>query len=147
MLLQEKIEEDIKTSMRSGDKERTNILRLLISSIKNEKIKKGEELTDEETMKVLQREAKQRKESMASYAAADRPELVSIEENELKLIATYLPVELSDSEIIKIVDETFTEMSDPSKDDMGKIIGVVMKKLGAQADGSRVSRIVREKLI
>jgi uncharacterized protein len=147
MLLQEKIEEDIKTSMRSGDKERTNILRLLISSIKNEKIKKGEELTDEETMKVLQREAKQRKESMASYAAADRPELVNIEENELKLIATYLPVELSDSEIIKIVDETFTEMSDPSKDDMGKIIGVVMKKLGAQADGSRVSRIVREKLI
>jgi uncharacterized protein YqeY len=146
MLLQEKIEEDIKISMRSGDKERTNILRLLISSIKNEKIKKGEDLTDEETMKVLQREAKQRKESMASYAAADRPELVSIEENELKLIATYLPVELSDSEIIKIVDETLNEMSDPSIDDMGRIIGLVMKKLGAQADGSKVSRIVREKL-
>jgi uncharacterized protein YqeY len=147
MLLQEKIEEDIKTSMRSGDKERTNILRLLISSIKNEKIKKREDLTDEETMKVLQREAKQRKDSMASYAAADRPELVSIEENELKLIATYLPVELSDSEIIKIVDETLNEMSDPSIDDMGRIIGLVIKKLGAQADGSKVSRIVREKLI
>jgi len=138
--------EDMKTSMRAGDAERTGVLRLLRGSMKNEEIKVGHELDEAEAMKVLQREAKQRRDSIEAYQTAGRDDLRAIEEAELAIIATYLPEAMSEAELDGVIDAVVRELgaADPSK--MGQVIGAVMKQVGARADGGAVSARVRARL-
>ena len=142
----EQLTEDMKASMRAGGTERTGVLRLLRSAIKNEEIKAGHSLTEEEALKVLAREAKQRRDSIEAYGKAGRDDLVATEEMELGVIAEYLPEAMSDDELVEVIDAVIAEVGATSPAQMGAVIGGVMKQVGARAEGGTVSRLVREKL-
>jgi uncharacterized protein YqeY len=142
----EQIDLDVSTSMRAGTSVRTGTLRLLKSSFKNEQIKVGHELSGDEALKVLQREAKQRRDSIDAYENADRKDLANIEQSELDIIATYLPQPLSSIELSNIVSEVISELGNPGIAEMGRVIGAVMTRVGVRADGGSVAKAVREHL-
>lgn len=146
MGLAEQLTEDMKTSMKAGTADRTGVLRLIRGSVKNEEIKLGHPLTEDEILKVLSKEAKQRQDSISAYSAAGRDDLVKQEEMELGVIKEYLPEALGEAELEKLVDEAIKETGAADMKQMGAVIGAVMKKAGASADGGAVSKIVREKL-
>jgi uncharacterized protein YqeY len=146
MTITDRITEDMKSSMREATAGRTGTLRLLRSALKNEEIKLGHVLNDDEALKVLQREGKQRRDAMTQYNDAGRPELVAQEESELAIIAEYLPTAMSEAEVAAVVDEVIAETGASSMAQMGMVIGGVMKRVGARAEGGLVSRLVKEKL-
>ncbi len=146
MGLFQKLQEEMKSSLKSGDKERLSVIRMLISEIKKAQIDAKRELTDEEIIKILQKYAKQRKESIKQYREAGREDLAQKEEAELKVVSEFLPEALSEEEIEKIVEETIREVGASSIKDMGKVMKSVMEKVKGRADGSIVSKIVKEKL-
>jgi uncharacterized protein len=144
MTLQDQLLDDMKASMKAGDAGLTATLRLLRSSIKNEEIRLGRELSAAELLKQLQKEAKQRRDSASQYREADRPELAEREEYELMVIGRYLPQPLSLDELIVIVDGVIGRLGHSAQ--MGQIIAAVLAETGARADGSTVARIVRERM-
>jgi uncharacterized protein YqeY len=146
MTITDRITEDMKSSMREATAGRTGTLRLLRSALKNEEIKLGHVLNDDEALKVLQREGKQRRDAMTQYNDAGRPELVAQEESELAIIAEYLPTAMSEAEVAAVVDDVIAETGASSMAQMGMVIGGVMKRVGARAEGGLVSRLVKEKL-
>ncbi|WP_457625403.1 GatB/YqeY domain-containing protein [Persephonella sp.] len=144
--LLKKLQEEMKTAMKSGDKDRLSVIRMLISEIKKVQIDKKKELSDDEIIQVLQRYAKQRKESIKQYREAGREDLALKEELELKVVQEFLPQPLSEEEIEKIVDETISQLKASSIKDMGRVMKAVMEKVKGRADGSLVSSIVKKKL-
>ena len=146
MTIEDQLAADLATSMKAGDADKTGVLRLIRSSMKNEQIKLGHELSDEEALKVLQREAKQRRDSIEAYTSANRPELAAVETAELEIIATYLPQPLSEDELAKVVDEVIASLGATDMSKMGAVIGAVMARVGASAEGGTVSKLVRERL-
>ena len=146
MSLLEKIDSDLVTAMKERVVSQVSVLRMLKSSIKNEQIKLGHELSDDEVMTVLKREAKQRRDSIEQYDKAGRDDLSSAEKMELEVIKSYLPEQLSEEEVKKVVDEVGDETGATSPTDMGIVIGAVLIKVGSRADGSVVARIVKERL-
>ena len=147
MAIAEQLVTDISASMKSGDSARTSTLRLLRSAIKNEEIKIGHELAEEEVMKVLMREAKQRRDSIAAYEEAGRTELVAEEKAELEIISTYLPQPLSEDELKSIVEAKIAELGATDIKMMGAVIAAVMKETAGKAEGSEVSRLVKTALL
>ena len=146
MGLLEKLQNEMKTALKSGDKERLSVIRMLISEIKKAQIDAKKELTDDEIINILQKYAKQRKESIKQYKEAGREDLAQKEELELKIVSEFLPEALSEEEIEKIVEETIKETGASSMKDMGKVMKAAMEKVKGRADGSVVSKIVKEKL-
>ncbi len=144
--LLKKLQDEMKAAMKSGAKDRLSVIRMLISEIKKVQIDKKRELTDEEIIQVLQRYAKQRKESIKQYREAGREDLVQKEEKELQTVQEFLPQPLSEEEIEKIVEEVIQETGASSMKDMGKVMKAVMEKVKGKADGSTVSSIVKKKL-
>ncbi|MBK3333218.1 GatB/YqeY domain-containing protein [Persephonella atlantica] len=144
--LLKKLQDEMKAAMKSGDKDRLSVIRMLISEIKKVQIDKKRELTDEEIIQVLQRYAKQRKESIKQYREAGREDLAQKEEKELQIVQEFLPQPLSEEEIEKIVEEVIQETGASSMKDMGKVMKAVMEKVKGRADGSTVSSIVKKKL-
>ena len=136
----------MKTSMKAGDSERTGVLRLLRGALKNEEINLGHELSEDEAMKVMVREAKQRRDSIDAYMQAGRDDLIAQEELELAVISGYLPKALTEDELMKIVDEVVAETGATDMRQMGQVIGAVMARVGASADGGNVSRLVKARL-
>ncbi|MEX2436690.1 MAG: GatB/YqeY domain-containing protein, partial [Candidatus Paceibacterota bacterium] len=137
-------------AMKEKDSNRVSVIRDLLSSLTNEAVtlgKKPDEILDDETaLKVITRKAKQRKDSIESFEKAGRSELVEKETNELKVLEEYLPEQLSDEEIEKIVDKKMEELGVSEKKDMGTLIGAVMEEVKGKADGGRVSKIIQSKL-
>lgn len=144
MNLQEQINTDLISATKSGDSARIGVLRLLKNAFSNEQIKLRHILSDEEVLKVLAREAKQRRDSIQAYRDGGREDLASEEEAELSVIETYLPQQISDEELEKVVVATIDELG--SNAQMGRVIGEVMKKVASRADGGRVSLLVRQRL-
>jgi uncharacterized protein YqeY len=142
----EQLDDDIAAAMRAGQSDVTDVLRLLKSSIKNEAIKVGHELSDDEVMKVLAKEAKQRRDSITAYEAAKRADLVQVEQAELVIIETYLPKQLDEAELTKIVVAAIAETGATSKAQMGQVMAAVMKQTAGAADGAVVSRLVAAQL-
>jgi uncharacterized protein YqeY len=147
MTISDQLVADISASMKAGDSGRTSTLRLLRNALKNEEIKTRQTLTDEEAMKILQREGKQRRDSIAAYEEAGRTELAADEKAELEIIATYLPQPLSDSELEAIVQSTILELGATDIKMMGAVIAAVMKKTAGKAEGSEISRLVKQTLV
>lgn len=145
-MLFENIQEQLKQAMLEKSEVKVGTLRLLVSEIRNTQIAKGHELSDEEILEVAAKEAKKRKESIISFRQAGREELAQKEEAELKVLEGYLPEQMTDEELTKIVEETINEVGAFSMSDMGKVIGVVMEKVKGKSDGSRVSEIAKSKL-
>ena len=144
--LLDKLQNEMKKALKSKDKERLSVIRMLISEIKKEQIDKKKDLSDDEILKIIQRYAKQRREAIEQYKKANRQDLVEKEEKELNIVLEFLPEQLTEEEITKIVEESINEVGANSIKDMGKVMKVVMEKVKGRADGSIVSKIVREKL-
>ncbi len=145
--MENKLREDLKQAQLAKDEVKVATLRLLISELTYAKVaKQTENLSDEDVISAIQKEAKKRKESIESFTKGNRPELASKEEAELKILETYLPEQISDEELTKIVEESITETGAASLADMGKVIGLVMEKAGQRVEGARVSSMVRGKL-
>ena len=146
MTLFEQLTEDMKASMKAAEADRTGVLRLLRGALKNEEIKAGHPLDEAEALKVMQREAKQRRDSIEAYRSAGRDDLLAQEELELGIISQYLPAAMSEAELEKVVDAVVTELGASSPAQMGQVIGAVMKQVGAKAEGGTVSKLVRARL-
>ena len=146
MTILETLKSDMATSMKAGDAPRTGVIRLLRAAMQNEKIKLGHELSDDEALKVLQREAKQRRDSITQYGLAGRQDLIDIETAELEIIQAYLPQALSQAELETIVDGVIARLGATDMKQMGAVIGLSMKEAGARAEGGAVSAIVKAKL-
>lgn len=143
--MQEQIEKDLNNALKAGDSQVVSVLRLVRSSLANARIEKGE-LSDQDVVKVLQKEAKQRRDSIKSYEDGNRHDLATKEKAELEIIERYLPKQLSDEELEAIVDRAISETGASSPADIGKVMGVVAPKVAGQADGGRVAGLVRSKL-
>ena len=144
--LLKKLQDEMKKALKSKDTERLSVIRMLISEIKKEQIDKKKELSDDEILAIIQRYAKQRREAIEQYKKANRNDLVEKEQNELNIVLEFLPKQLTEEEITDIVEETIKELGASSLKDMGKVMKTVMAKVKGRADGSIVSRIVKEKL-
>ncbi|MBI4100441.1 GatB/YqeY domain-containing protein [Candidatus Microgenomates bacterium] len=138
----DKIRQDLNQALKNKEGIRTSTLRLLLSALQNEKIAKGHDLSEEETIVILRREVKLRQEAIEAYTKGGRAELAQKEEDEKKILEAFLPASLSEEEIRKAVGE----IKSTGITDFGKLMGQAMAKLRGQADGSVVSRIVKEEL-
>ncbi len=146
MSLQTQIDQDLTAAMKAEASERVAVLRLVKNSLQNEQIKLGHELSEAEALKVLQREAKQRKESIAQYQQGGRDDLVAAEQQELDLIAAYLPQPMSQEELDQLVAGAIEQVRPAGPADMGKVIGAVMQSAAGRADGAAVAQAVRRQL-
>jgi len=150
-MLYQKITEDLKTAMKAGKEFEAGVLRFLLSSLHNKEIeKKGKglepTLSDEEVIEVLSREAKKRKEAIEIYIKGGRNDLVEKETKELEIIKQYLPEQLSEEEIEKIVVATIEKIGAKDIKDLGRVMGEVMKELKGKADAKLVSEIVKKRI-
>ena len=134
------IEEAVKVSMRARDKEKTSTLRMAVSELKRE------EITDEVSIKILQRMIKQRKESMSQFNEAGRDELADKEASEIKILEEFLPDQLGEEEIKEIVANVINDSGASSPQDMGQVMGLLKSKFQGNADMGVVSKIVKEAL-
>ncbi|MCC5915343.1 MAG: GatB/YqeY domain-containing protein [Balneolaceae bacterium] len=150
MSIKKTILEDLKKAMKSRDADRLRVLRSLKAKLLEKEISERSEgkaeLTDEQSIEVLMKAAKQRKESIDQFRKGDREELAEKEEQELEVIETYLPKMLNDDEIRAEVRKQIEATGASGMSEMGKVMGVMMAKLKGKADGSDVSRIVKEEL-
>lgn len=147
MTLIEQITTDLTSALKSGQADRLSVLRLLKSALKYKQIELGRELTDADVLPVIQKEVKQRRESASEFTKGDRAEMAAKELSEAELLTAYLPAQLSDADLAAIIDTVITETGAQSLQDMGKVIGVVMGKTQGQADGARISGLVKLRLV
>ncbi|MCX6788950.1 MAG: GatB/YqeY domain-containing protein [Candidatus Jorgensenbacteria bacterium] len=151
MTLQEKIRADFMTAFKARNTDVVETLRLLSSDLHNRGIeKKGkggdEALTDEETLEIIRREAKRRKEAIVLYTQGNRADLVAQEEKELKVLETYLPTLMGEDEIRVVVEKVVADYGAIDAKDFGKVMGVAMKELKGKADAALVTKILKEKI-
>lgn len=149
MPLKERLTEDMKSAMRgaSSDPEqriRLSTIRLLISETKNAEIMKRSDLTDEEVTDIIQRQIKRRKEATEQYRKGGREDLAEKEEKEAAILSGYLPEQLSDDEIRRLIKEVVQETGATSVRDMGKVMSNLMPKVRGKADGKHVNELASE---
>lgn len=142
----QQIKSDMKSAMKAGNKGEVSTLRMLVSSLNNAKIDKGGDLTEDDVVDVLGKEAKQRRESIEAYREGGREERAEKEEAELEIIQRYLPEQLSDEEAEELVEEVIEETGAETRGDMGRVMGQVMPKVKGRYEGSKIKDIVMEKL-
>ena len=148
-MLKAQLKEELKQSMLARDAMKTSVLRMVISAIGYAEIQKGGagyEATDEDVLAVIQKEVKQHKDSIEQFKNAGRQELVDKESKELEILSTYLPAQMSEEEVKKLVIEAVKQTGATSPADMGKVMGALMAKVKGKADGVMVSKLVREQL-
>ena len=148
-MTKQQLQEELKRNMLARNELKTSVLRLLLSAINYYEIQKGGAgytATDEDVITVVQKEAKQRRDSIEQFTAANRKELADKEQKELEILQTYLPAQMSEEEIRKLVKEAIIQTGATSAADMGKVMGALMPKTKGKADGSLVSKIVKESL-
>lgn len=138
--------DDLKQAMKSGDTVTRDTLRFTMSSLKNARIDKGGTLTPQDELAVLQREAKRRQESIDQFRAAGRTDLADKEEAELSVLKRYLPVALSDEEVVELVQRGIAQTGAASPKDLGKLMPVLIELAAGRADGKRLSDTARAAL-
>lgn len=149
MMFKQKIAEDLKAAMKAGETEKRDVLRMLDAMLKNveiEKMKREAGLTDAESMEVVSRAVKQRKDAITQYEAGGRPELAEKEKKEVEILMAYMPAQMSEEKVREVVAEIIAVSGVTSKADIGKVMGQAMGKLKGQADGNLVKKIVEESL-
>lgn len=149
MGLKEKISEDIKVAMKSGDKLRLETLRTLRAALMEKEIElrgSGKTVTPDDEISTLTSAAKKRKESIEQFGAAGRTELVEQETAELKIIAEYLPKQMSEEEVKQVIERITTASGASSPDDFGKVMPLVMKELKGKADGRLIQQLLKNRL-
>lgn len=145
-MITDTINQKIREAMKAHDEIRLSTLRLLSSALNYEFIAKQHKLSEEEELEVVRHEAKKRKEAIEAYEKAGATERAEKEKKELIILQEFLPPEMSDEELSKLVDGVVAETGATTLADMGKVIGAVMAKAKGNADGKKVSELVRNKL-
>jgi len=140
------IQNDLKTALKEKNELQVSTLRLLLAEIHNRQIEKQAELTEEDIVAVLRKEAKKRQESVEAYEKGGRQELADKESKELLILSKYLPQEMSPQELEKIVKEVIGKVGAQGAGDFGKVMGGVMDKVKGQIDGAKVSEAVKKLL-
>jgi uncharacterized protein len=144
--LKAQLTEDLKSALRSGDKLRTSVIRLLTALIKNREVEKRGALTDAESIQAVSASCKQRQEAIEQYRQGGRQDLVDKETAELAILQSYLPAALGPDELQTLVREAIRDAQASSPRDMGKVMALLMPKVTGRADGKAVSTLVREML-
>lgn len=140
------LNEDIKKAMKAKDKPTLAVLRMLKSAIQNEQINKGQPLTADEELTVLAREMKQRKDSLESFTQAGRDDLVEQVKAEIVVVETYMPKQLTETELNTILSEVIQQVGATSMKDFGKVMGAAMPRVKGKADGTQVQSLVKQLL-
>lgn len=145
-MLTDQLQEDLKQAQLARDEIKVSTLRLLLSEIHNVEIQKGGVVSEGDVTSIIQKEVKKRQEAAAGFRQGGREEQAQKEEKELDILKVYLPTQLSNDQLTKIIEESIKEVGASSIQDMGKVMGVVMGKVKGQADGGMVSSLVKERL-
>jgi len=147
-MTKQQLQEELKQSMLLKDAFKTSVLRMLISAIGYSEIQKGlgYEASEEDVMSAIEKQVKQRKDSIEQYEKAGRNDLVDKEKKELELLEKYLPEQMGEEEIRNLIKEAISQTGATTMADMGNVMGALMPKTKGKADGSLVSKIVREEL-
>ena len=143
---QQRIEADVKAAMKSGEKEKLSTLRMLLTEIKNERIRRGGEVDEAGFVSLVRKAIKQREESISQYRKGNREELAAKEEAELKMLEVYLPAQVDEGQIRAAVEEIVAEKGLSGPTAMGPIMKGVIARFGSSADGATINRIAREVL-
>ena len=150
MVLKERIDQDLKDAMKSGDRNRINTVRAIRAALLEKEVSMRvggkAELSEEQELEVVMSLAKKRKDSIQQYKDAGRTDLADTEQEELTVIETYLPAQMSEAEVETAVKEIIAQVGATSMKDMGKVMGAAMKKLKGKADGGKVQSIVKSAL-
>jgi uncharacterized protein YqeY len=146
--LKDRLRADLNTAMRARDQVRMRTLRMALTSITNEEVAgaSARDLSDEEIVKVLTREAKKRREAAEAFGAAGRDEQAAAERAEGDVLAAYLPAQLGDEELAALVGDAITETGAAGRNGIGQVMKVLTPRLAGQADGARVAAEVRRQL-
>lgn len=146
MSLVERLNQDLKLAMKNKDKLRLSVIRMAKASLQNEEINQGSTLSDEQVLAVLTRELKQRRDSLQEFEKVGREDLAAPTREEIQILLAYMPEQMGEDEIRRVVSETIQQVSAQSKKDLGKVMGALMPKVKGRADGALVNRIVQELL-
>ena len=146
MTLKERLTEDMKSAMRAGEKDRLGVVRLILAGIKQREVDERIVLDDTQVLSVLEKMAKQRKESITQFESGGRADLVAKENAELTLIQSYLPAQMSDAELDALIAEAMAATGATTVKDMGKVMGIVKTKAAGRADMGAVGARIKQKL-
>jgi len=144
MNLTERLSDDMKQAMKSQDKFRLSVIRMVRSAMKNQEIDLRRPLEDSEVLEIIGREIKQRKDSLQEFTKAGREDLAENVAAEIDIISAYLPEQLTEEEVKEIVQQTIQETGASSKADMGKVMAALMPKVKGRADGKLVNQLVQQ---
>lgn len=145
-MLKQRIQDDMKSAMKAGDKPRLGVIRLMLAAIKQREVDERTELDEAQVLAVLDKMVKQRRDSIAQYRDAGREDLAAAEEFELGVIQDYLPEALSDAEIAELIEQAVSESGASAMGDMGKVMAVLRPRIQGRADMGAVSARVRQRL-
>lgn len=146
MSLLDQLTKDMVSAMKAKDKVTLSVVRMLKAAVQNEQIAVGHDLTPDEENTVLAREYKQRKEALEEFTTAGRQDLIDQTNHELAVVAKYMPKQMSEEEVQRVVKETIAEVGAESMKDFGKVMGAIMPKVKGQADGKLVNQTVKDAL-
>ncbi|MEO5623630.1 MAG: GatB/YqeY domain-containing protein [Dokdonella sp.] len=146
MPLKERLIEDMKAAMKSGDKDRLGVIRLINAAIKQREVDERILLDDTQVLAAIEKMLKQRRDSITQFRAANREDLATIEEFEVGVIQTYMPAQLSAAEVAAIIDKAVADSGATSAKDMGKVIGLVKPQVAGRADMGALSQLVKARL-
>jgi len=141
-MLKDLLKNDLKKYMKEKNTLALNAVRSIISEIKNREVEKGAELTEKEIVQLIKKQIKMREDSIEQFEKADRNDLAEKERKEVEILQKYLPEQLSDEELRKIIEETINEVNATSKKDFGKVMKLVIQKVQGRADGKKISEIL-----
>jgi len=146
MSLLKKFDDDLKYALKTSERSKVSVIRMVKAMVKNVQIEKGRELTDEEILSVLSTMAKQRRESIEQFKKGGRADLVQNEEQELSILQSYMPQQLTHDEIERMIRDAIRESSAADTQDMGKVMRILMPRIKGIADGKYVNQRVKELL-
>ena len=143
---QQRIEADVKAAMKAGEKEKLSTLRLLLTEIKNERIRRGSEVDEAGFVSLVRKSIKQREDSVSQYRAGNREELAAKEEAEIKVLQAYLPAQVDEGQIRAAIEELVSSRGLTGPAAIGPIMKEMLARFGSSADGATINRIAREVL-
>ena len=143
--MREKILNDLKEAMKNQDKETLSVIRMVKGAMQMQELDKKANLTDDEVIGVIAKEIKTRKESIVEFEKGGRSDLIEKTNKEIEILNKYMPEQLSEEEVNKIIDEAFNELN-PTASDMGKVMGYITPRVKGKADLSSISKIVKDRI-
>lgn len=146
MVMKERILNDLKEAMKQKDKELLSVIRMVKGAIQMDEIAKKKELNDDEVIAIISKQIKTRKESIAEFEKAGRDDLKNQTQSEIDILMRYMPEQMSEEEVLKVIDQAFETVQPTSMKDMGKLMGVITPQVRGKADMGFVNKTIKERL-